>query len=61
MVLAQRAWQAAAGIITLAFVAHFLSPVEQGYFYALASLAALYMALNMGLSTVAESRKIQSR
>ena len=61
MVLAQRAWQAVAGVITLAFVAHFLSPVEQGYFYALASLAALYMALDMGLSTVAESRKSQSR
>lgn len=52
MVLAQRAWQAVAGVVTLAFVAHFLSPVEQGYFYALASLAALYMALDMGLATV---------
>jgi O-antigen/teichoic acid export membrane protein len=52
MVLAQRAWQAAAGVVTLAFVAHFLSPVEQGYFYTLASLAALYMALDMGLSAV---------
>jgi O-antigen/teichoic acid export membrane protein len=52
MVLAQRAWQAVAGLITLAFVAHFLSPVEQGYFYTLASLAALYMALDMGLSAV---------
>ncbi len=52
MVLAQRAWQAAAGVITLAFVAHFLSPVEQGYFYTLASIAALHMALDMGLSAV---------
>jgi len=52
MVLAQRAWQAAAGVITLAFVAHFLSPVEQGYFYTLASIAALYMVLDMGLSAV---------
>ena len=32
MVLVQRTWQAAAVVITLAFVAHFLSPVEQGYF-----------------------------
>ena len=48
MVLAQRTWQAAAGVITLAFVAHFLSPIEQGYFYTLASIAALYMALDMG-------------
>ena len=52
IVLAQRAWQAVAGVITLAFVAHFLSPVEQGYFYTLASIAALHMALDMGLSAV---------
>ena len=52
MVFAQRAWQALAGVITLAFVAHFLSPIEQGYFYTLASLAALYMAFDMGLSAV---------
>lgn len=52
MVLAQRVWQAVAGVITLAFVAHFLSPVEQGYFYTLVSMAALYMALDMGLSAV---------
>lgn len=52
IILAQRTWQAFAGVITLAFVAHFLSPVEQGYFYTLASIAALYMALDMGLSAV---------
>lgn len=52
MVLAQRTWQAAAGLITLALVAHFLSPVEQGYFYTLASIAALHMALDLGLSAV---------
>lgn len=50
-VLAQRGWQAAAGVVTLALVAHFLTPVEQGYFYTLAGIAALYMALDMGLST----------
>ncbi|MDO9401687.1 MAG: hypothetical protein Q7T46_09630 [Polaromonas sp.] len=52
IVLAQRTWQAAAGVITLAFVAHFLSPAGQGYFYTLASIAALHMALDMGLSAV---------
>ena len=52
MVLAQRAWQAIAGVATLAFVVHFLTPVEQGYFYTLASIAALYMVLDMGLSAV---------
>lgn len=52
MVLAQRASQAVAGVITLACVAHFFSPVEQGYFYTLASIAALHMALDMGLSAL---------
>lgn len=52
MVLAQRAWQAASGVATLALVAHFLSPAEQGYFYTLASIAALHMVLDMGLSAV---------
>ena len=50
--LAQRVWQAGAGMVTLIFVTHFLSPIEQGYFYTLASLAALHMALDLGLSTV---------
>ena len=52
MVFFQRTWQATAGVITLGFVAHFLSPVELGYYYALASIAALHMALDMGLSAV---------
>ena len=52
MVFAQRVWQAVTGVITLALVAHFLSPVEQGFFYTLASIAALHMALDMGLSAV---------
>lgn len=52
LVFTQRAWQATAGLVTLVLVAHFLSPIEQGYFYTLASLASLYMALDMGLSTV---------
>lgn len=52
IVFVQRAWQALAGVITLAFVAHYLTPIEQGYFYTLASIAALYMLLDMGLSSV---------
>jgi len=47
-----RAWQAIAGLITLACIAHFLSPAEQGYYYTFASLAALQTILDMGLSTV---------
>ncbi len=52
LVLVQRIWQAAAGAVTLFCVAYFLSPVEQGYYYTLSNLAALYMALDMGLSAV---------
>ncbi len=51
-VFAHRSWQAIAGLVTLVCVAHFLSPVEQGYYYTFASLAALQMVLDMGLSTV---------
>lgn len=51
-VFAHRAWQAAAGLVTLVGIAHFLSPVEQGYYYTFASLAALQMILDMGLSIV---------
>lgn len=52
MIFIQRLWHAIAGVLTLGFVAHFLSPTEQGYFYTLSSIAALHMALDMGLSTV---------
>lgn len=52
VVLLQRLWQAMAGGITLVLVTYFLTPVEQGYFYTLLSLAALYMAFDLGLSTV---------
>jgi hypothetical protein len=52
MVLVQRTWQAFAGVVTLICVAHFLTPIEQGYFYTMSSIAALYMVLDMGLSTV---------
>lgn len=52
MVFCQRAWQALAGVFTLFFIAHYLTPVEQGYYYTLGSIAALNMALDMGLSAV---------
>lgn len=52
MVFKQRAWQAFSGVITLGFITFFLSPIEQGYFYTLLNIAALYMAFDMGLSTV---------
>lgn len=51
-ILAHRIWQAGAGMVTLTCIAFFLSPVEQGYYYTFASLAALSMFLDMGLSVV---------
>ncbi|PKD38036.1 hypothetical protein CWO84_22610 [Methylomonas sp. Kb3] len=51
-VLAQRGWQAGAGLITLFCIARYLSPAEQGYYYTFASLAGLQALLDMGLSTI---------
>ena len=52
IILSQKLFQAVAGLITLYFIAHFLSPTEQGYYYTFASLAALQTLLEMGLSTI---------
>ena len=52
LVLAHRAWQAAAGAATLLLIAHWLTPVQQGYYYAMAGLAALHLALEMGFSSL---------
>ena len=51
-IFVQRLWQAIAGVTTLTFVSLFLSPFEQGLFFTLSSIAALYMVLDMGLSSV---------
>lgn len=36
-----RGWASAAGLITVALIARFLSPAEQGYYYTFGSLVAL--------------------
>lgn len=51
-ILSQRGWQACAGFVTLVFVARCLTPVEQGWYYTFASLAAIQIIFDMGLSTV---------
>lgn len=51
-ILGYRAWQSIAGLVTLVCITHFLTPTEQGYYYTFASLAALQIVLDMGLSTV---------
>jgi hypothetical protein len=52
LVLAYRSWQALAGVVTLLLIARFLSPEQQGYYYTLAALAAMHMALDMGLTSI---------
>ena len=47
-----KAWQAAAGVITIAFIARHMDPVVQGYYYAFASLIALQLFFELGLYLV---------
>jgi len=51
-VFSHRLWQGGAGLVTLACIAHFLTPVEQGFYYTFASLTAVHVLLDMGLSVV---------
>jgi O-antigen/teichoic acid export membrane protein len=50
IVLLQKTWQALSGLITALLVAYFLSPNEQGYYYAIGSLLSGYLLLDLGLS-----------
>ena len=51
LILSQRFWQAAAGLVTVIFVTRYLSADEQGWYYTFVSLAALYSVFEMGLSS----------
>lgn len=50
IVLLQKGWQALSGFVTALLVAYFLSPEEQGYYYAIGSLLSSYVLLDLGLS-----------
>jgi hypothetical protein len=50
--MAFRGWQALAGALTLVLSVSVLAPSELGLFQTMASVAALYMVLDMGMSTV---------
>ena len=52
VILAQRCWQASSGLVTILLLTHFLSPVEQGWYYSFLSLAAIYTLFDLGLSIV---------
>jgi O-antigen/teichoic acid export membrane protein len=47
-----RFWSSAAGLVTVALIARFLSPAEQGYYYTLGSLVALQIVFELGFSYV---------
>jgi hypothetical protein len=47
-----RGWSSTAGLVTVALIAHFLSPAEQGYYYTFGSLIALQIVFELGFSFV---------
>jgi len=47
-----RGWASLAGLVTVALIAHFMSPAEQGYYYTFGSLIALQIVFELGFSFV---------
>ena len=47
-----RGWGAAAGVVSVLLIAHFLSPAAQGYYYTFSSLVALQIVFELGFSFV---------
>ena len=47
-----RGWASLAGLVTVALIARFLSPSEQGYYYTFGSLIALQIVFELGFSFV---------
>lgn len=52
VIFAQRLWQALSGLVTILLITHFLTPIQQGWYYSFLSLAALYTLFDLGLSVV---------
>jgi hypothetical protein len=51
LILAQRGWQSLSGILTLIIISTYLTPDEQGWYYAFISIAAFYSVFEMGLAS----------
>lgn len=47
-----RFWASSAGLVTVALIARFLSPAEQGYYYTFGSLVAVQIIFELGFSFV---------
>ncbi len=45
-----RLWGVLVGVVTVIFIGHFLTPVAQGYYYTFASLIALQVFVELGLT-----------
>ena len=52
IIIAQRLWQAISGFGTLVFIICFMSLDQQGWYYSLLSLSALYTLFELGLAVV---------
>ena len=52
IIVAQRLWQAGAGLLTMLLVAHFLTPIQQGWYYSFLSLATFSILSDFGLLVV---------
>jgi len=50
--LASRGWSLLSGIVTLLLVVRYLTPEEQGYYYTFASLLAMQILFELGMSVV---------
>lgn len=51
LILTQRGWQSVGGLVTLVIISTFLTPDQQGWYYAFVSIAALYSVFEMGLAS----------
>jgi len=45
-----RGWAAASGLVTLILLTHYLSPIQQGYYFTFGSILALWVFFELGLS-----------
>lgn len=50
--IAGRGWASFAGLVTVALIARFLTPAQQGYYYTFGSMVALQIVFELGLSFV---------